>query len=90
MTRAPLIGHHALAEDLKTRIAVMPRYWPGLMLQTLKHLEPRLLPLALYRCGVGIVLVLLRRLPLGDFVRPFARLIGGRRVAHRPVEGVRS
>lgn len=90
MTRAALIGHRALADDLTTRIAVMPRYWPGLMLQTLKHLELRLLPLALYRCGVGIALVLLRRLSLSDFVRPFVRLLGGGRMAHRPAEGVQS
>jgi hypothetical protein len=73
MTRQALIGHRALADDWATRVAVMPRYWPGLMFQTLKHLRPSLLPLAAYRLGVGVVLVGLRRLPLADFMRPIRR-----------------
>lgn len=87
MTRAPLVGHRPLAEDWATRIKVMPRYWPGLMFQTLKHIEPRLLPLVLYRCGVGLALVAMRRMTAIELARPFARCFSMRHAASEPAVG---
>ena len=51
----------------------------GVMLQTLEHLRPEILPLAGYRTLSGIYLLLTRRLPILSFFAPYMWVAGSRR-----------